>query len=138
MNSTRFSAFSQTSLNTAAANGVYKFAVQYLYDGKWSKLSAKATYTRALPTSMITNEPKSIAFPNPFNSTFSVGLDTEMKGDVQITIVDLAGRVVETATVDAETATTLSLGEQLTPGIYSVTVKQGNLVETIKAIKTEK
>ena len=138
MNSTRFSAFSQTSLNTAAANGVYKFAVQYLYDGKWSKLSAKATYTRALPTSMITNEPKSIAFPNPFNSTFSVGLDTEMKGDVQITIVDLAGRVVETATVDAENATTLSLGEQLTPGIYSVTVKQGNLVETIKAIKTEK
>lgn len=137
-NSVRFSSFNSTKLNTAAANGVYKMAVKYLFDGTWSAMSAKATYTRALPTSMIVNQTNSVAFPNPFNSTFSVGLDTEVEGDVQITVVDLTGKIVETATVGVEKVSFLSLGEKLTPGIYSVTVKQGDLVETIKAIKTEK
>jgi len=137
-NYVRFGSFNKTKLNTTVANGVYSMAVKYLYDGVWSELSEKATYTRALPTSMMTNEPSTIAFPNPFNSTFTVGLDVEGKDDVQITIVDLTGKIVETATVGAKNVTSTTLGEQLTPGIYSVTVKQGNLVETIKAIKTEK
>ncbi len=134
----RFGSFNKTKLNTAAANGVYKMAVKYLFDGVWSQLSEKATYTRALPTSLMTKESTTIAFPNPFNSTFTVGLDTESNDEVQITIVDLTGKIVETATVSAENVTSNTLGEQLTPGIYSVTVKQGALIETIKAIKTEK
>jgi len=45
---------------------------------------------------------------------------------------------VESTTVEAANVSRSALGETLTPGVYTVTVKQGTIVENIKAIKTEK
>ena len=137
-NYTRFASFSKTKLNTVAANGVYKMAVKYLIDGTWSVLSEKATFTRALPSSLATKTTTTVAFPNPFNSSFAIVLDRESNDKVNVSISDLTGKIVEVATLEAENVSSSVLGEHLTPGVYTITVNQGTFVEKIKAIKTEK
>jgi len=134
----RFSSFNTTKLNTATANGVYQMAAKYLFDGVWSNLSEKATYTRALPTSLATNSSTTVAFPNPFNTSFAIVIDSESNEKVNVSISDLTGKIVEVATLEAQNVSSSVLGEHLTPGVYTITVKQGTFVEKIKAIKTEK
>lgn len=122
----------------AGKNGTYKMAVQYQYDGVWSALSPKVTYVKNYASFLTENTTTTVAFPNPFNSTFAIGLDRESNEAVQVAITDLTGKVVESTTVEAANVSRIALGEELTPGIYTVTVKQGDFVENIKAIKTEK
>jgi hypothetical protein len=119
-------------------NGTYKMAVQYQFDGEWSALSEKATFVKNYASFLTENTTNSVAFPNPFNTTFAIGLDRESNEAVQVAIIDLTGKVVESTTVEAANVSRIALGEELTPGIYTVTVKQGDFVENIKAIKTEK
>jgi len=113
-------------------------AVQYQFDGVWSALSAKATFVKNYASFLTENTTTTVAFPNPFNTTFAIGLDRESNEAVQVAITDLTGKVVESTTVEAANVSRIALGEELTPGIYTVTVKQGDFVENIKAIKTEK
>lgn len=122
----------------AGKNGTYKMAVQYQFDGEWSALSEKATFIKNYASFITENTTTTVAFPNPFNTTFAIGLDRESNEAVQVAITDLTGKVVESTTVEAANVSRITLGEELTPGIYTVTVKQGAFVENIKAIKTEK
>jgi len=135
-NWTVFNHFAATK--AAGTNGTYKMAVQYQYDGVWSALSAKATFVKNYASFLTENTTTTVAFPNPFNTTFAIGLDRESNEAVHVAITDLTGKVVESTTVEAANVSRIALGEELTPGIYTVTVKQGAFVENIKAIKTEK
>jgi hypothetical protein len=127
-----------TATKGAGKNGTYKMAVQYQFNGEWSALSEKATFIKNYASFITENTTTTVAFPNPFNTTFAIGLDRESNEAVQVSITDLTGKVVESTTVEAANVSRITLGEELTPGIYTVTVKQGAFVENIKAIKTEK
>ena len=122
----------------AGKNGEYLMAVQYQFNGEWSALSEKAPFIKNYASFITENTTTTVAFPNPFNTTFAIGLDRESNEAVQVSITDLTGKVVESTTVEAANVSRITLGEELTPGIYTVTVKQGAFVENIKAIKTEK
>ncbi len=76
------------------------------------------------------------AFPNPSVNYFTFQLQSSSNQQVQLRIVDAAGRLVETKQGQS-TNTTFTFGHKYKPGIYYVEVVQGNDRKTIKVIKAK-
>jgi len=75
------------------------------------------------------------AMPNPYNEYVTVSLSTESTSPVTITMVDAMGKEVSRTQTTVEGIERVQLGEQLTPGVYMITVRQDENVEMIRVIK---
>jgi hypothetical protein len=76
-----------------------------------------------------------VVYPNPSNSEFHLIIEstsTEKRADV--TVFDLSGRIVE-RTANTATNSEVVVGKNLSPGVYFIEVKQGDLSKKIKAVK---
>jgi hypothetical protein len=76
------------------------------------------------------------AYPNPFKSSFNLSVELHAPSDVNVSVYDLTGKVVEEKSVEnAGTGTfRYTSGKQLTPGMYFVKVQAGDKQQTIKII----
>ena len=74
-----------------------------------------------------------IAYPNPFGEDITITFITPLEGDANITITDVAGRVVESI---FHSAGTINMGHNLRSGIYFVRITQGDYYRIIKIIKS--
>lgn len=76
------------------------------------------------------------AYPNPFKSSFNLSVELHASSDVNVSVYDLTGKVVEEKSVEnAGTGTfRYTSGKQLTPGMYFVKVQAGDKQQTIKII----
>lgn len=74
------------------------------------------------------------ASPNPSNSYFTITLQSSVKNPATLTVVDEAGRIVETRT-NLFSNSSIQIGHQYRKGIYYVKIVQGNNTSVLKLMK---
>jgi hypothetical protein len=74
------------------------------------------------------------ATPNPTHSYFTVQLPNAVNTGVNLRVMDVLGRVVESKQ-NLPAGQTLRIGSTYRPGIYIIEVTQGNLVKQLKLVK---
>ena len=76
-------------------------------------------------------------YPNPNNGDFvNVNLSGLEKGQLQVRVLDAAGRAVTTRTfaVEGSLSTTLTFDEQLSAGVYMIETLNGGHVQTQRLV----
>jgi hypothetical protein len=75
-----------------------------------------------------------IAYPNPYVETFTIALDSDLEGDMDIYVHNMNGQVVEkyegVSSLEAP-----DMGRDLPAGMYFVTVTQSGFRKTVKVNK---
>ncbi|MCI5056481.1 MAG: T9SS type A sorting domain-containing protein [Flavobacteriales bacterium] len=71
-------------------------------------------------------------FPNPSKGDFRISLDESVKGNVNLTVTDINGKVVHTEKLKASKAKDFNL--DLESGVYMITVSQGKTTKSKKLI----
>ena len=89
--------------------------------------------TRAIDNN--TKEFNVIAFPNPFTNSFALDVKTSSATDVNVSVYDMTGRLLEVRTAKAEDLIDFNLGSQFPTGIYNIVVTQESQVKTVRVIK---
>jgi hypothetical protein len=74
------------------------------------------------------------AFPNPFEETFSIVLNSPSKDKINMRIYDAVGRLVDSRWFEAGIAE-IQAGNQLPSGIYTIIVAQGEQKKICRLIK---
>ena len=75
------------------------------------------------------------ASPNPYSDNFKLELTSSNTTDVQVSVYDMMGKLVENKTIQASDLETQELGRDYATGVYNVIVNQGNDVKTLRLIK---
>jgi hypothetical protein len=76
-----------------------------------------------------------IAFPNPFNHSFTINVDTSSQELIRIGVYDLLGRLIEEKISKPNEIQNQIIGENYLSGIYIVIVNQGTKAKTFRMIK---
>jgi len=85
------------------------------------------------PTSQLLS--RVIAYPNPYNSTFKLDIQTNNMSDVTIKVYDMIGRLIEYQTIGFNDLTNIEIGNSYPSGIYNVSVTQDGKAKNIQVIK---
>jgi len=72
---------------------------------------------------------------NPFESTFKLSIENEVSTKLEVQILNSTGLLISTRYVPIDDLGETQFGEDLTPGVYFVLVKQGNNRQTLRMIK---
>jgi PKD repeat protein len=72
-------------------------------------------------------------WPNPNTGNFSVDIQN-FNGVVEMTMVDVTGRIVYSKSIDAPARREVSIGESIAPGLYHVVILGKDVSEVIKVI----
>ena len=120
----------------------YTVAVSIKLNGVWGPYGKPCSVTTpgalTRPVRTIDNSTKEfsvIAFPNPFATTFALDVKTSSATDVNVSVYDMTGRLLEVRTAKAEDLLDFNLGDRYPSGVYNIVVNQGLEVKTIRVIK---
>ena len=140
--------FALPQIGVTIVPGVYYVRVQMQYnnsgtatwqvDGSGNPIyGAVCTVTVVSPRGTAKNDTlfSAKANPNPFTNDFSISVDTVKDEPVAIKVYDLFGREMESRQTNPEEVQTLKMGSTLRSGVYSVIVKQGENIQTLRVIK---
>jgi hypothetical protein len=98
-----------------------------------TQTTASITETTATPTWSAT------AASNPFATSFQIKLngaeDISSEASFTAQLTDMSGKVYSQATLSKELLETESFGEQLAPGMYLMTLRQGEELRVIRVVK---
>jgi hypothetical protein len=72
---------------------------------------------------------------NPFESAFKLSIENEISSNLEVQILNSAGLLLSTRSLRIEDLGEAQFGEDLTPGVYLVLVKQENNRQTLRMIK---
>jgi hypothetical protein len=72
-------------------------------------------------------------YPNPSSGVFNVKMTSSSKAPALLIIVNSAGSIVYSTRINA--GTYYQLGQDLKPGIYYISIKQGAQSKTMKVVK---
>lgn len=105
--------------------------------------SGSCLYNSPAPRPVVNNESDSNAssdftvkaFPNPFETDFSIAIDTESPSPVKIDVYDMIGKMMESKVFPFDEISTFKFGNDYSTGIYNVIVTQGNIRKNVKLIK---
>ncbi|AWH85461.1 hypothetical protein HYN59_10185 [Flavobacterium album] len=75
------------------------------------------------------------AFPNPYETSFTLALETQSDDPVTIQAYDIAGKILENRMVSPAELSDMKIGENYAAGIYSVIVSQGTYTKILKMVK---
>jgi len=75
------------------------------------------------------------AFPNPFDSEFTINLTPLSLDPIEIKVYDQTGRVIENQNILPSEINSKSYGASYLPGLYFVCIKQGQFEKNSKLIK---
>ncbi|MEL1243109.1 T9SS type A sorting domain-containing protein [Flavobacterium sp. DGU11] len=122
-------------------NTTYSIEVAVLIDGVYGpygaacEVSTPASGTRQ----NMANDEESVreltAFPNPYETSFTLLLETESNEPVHIQAYDIMGKILDNSTVSPEELSGLRIGENYAAGIYSIIVSQGSYTKVVKMVK---
>ena len=133
-----------TYVYTPAAVGVKYFKVRLTSVSPCTTgvaLSAGvAVYAKASGAKSISGVKSSLSdfsvksYPNPFRESFKLNFSGS-KEKVSVQVYDMLGRKLESKEVSSDDANGVSLGQNLSSGIYNLRVIQGSNVKTLRVIK---
>ena len=72
---------------------------------------------------------------NPYDQYVTIRLNTASDSEVELTMVDAMGKVVSTDYASMKELGSMHIGEDLTPGMYLIQVRQDDNIKTIRVIK---
>jgi hypothetical protein len=76
-----------------------------------------------------------ITSPNPFNTNFTLNIESPSKEAVSIKVYDMLGKLVDDLTVDYLNSNNLTIGDNYTSGIYTILITQGENSESVRIVK---
>ncbi len=116
----------------------YAIRVAVKINGVYGNYGASCNvYTQGTTAKQIaeTTEFVAAAYPNPFETTFNIKLETPSKEIVTIAVYDMMGKLIETHQVSPAEVAKLQIGNNFTTGIYNVIVSQANEMQAIRLIR---
>jgi len=127
-------------------NATYCFEVQILYQasprivGNFNPIPCCYTTPVARMTPFILGEEvfagfDAIAYPNPYQDSFNITIQTESKENIMVEIFDIIGKVIDRRTIDGTGDLSPQFGEELASGVYNVIITQGTTRKNVKIIK---
>lgn len=75
------------------------------------------------------------AYPNPFNNSFKLRINTSGEETITIQAFDMIGRLIDSRQISISDVETSEIGSNYPAGIYNVLVSQGENVKTLRIIK---
>ncbi|MCU0442572.1 MAG: T9SS type A sorting domain-containing protein [Bacteroidia bacterium] len=129
---TRYAWVDQNAFVTAGARKLYYRLVQRDFSGA----QTTTPIVTVLSEVAITN--KATAYPNPFSNEVSIAVDSERDGILEVTVLDVTGRIVYQASesVKAGLSNIETTGlQKLGNGMYIVRTKLNGITETQKLLK---
>ncbi|MBC7606325.1 MAG: T9SS type A sorting domain-containing protein, partial [Burkholderiales bacterium] len=117
----------------------YKIEVAtYQINGAWvygdsCTITLSSTFTRYAAADLSVFDVKS--YPNPFNNSFKLDINTSKDEPIELKVYDLLGRAIENRSIVIDDLNTQEIGEGYTSGVYTVIVKQGENSKTFRMIK---
>ncbi|WP_396195187.1 T9SS type A sorting domain-containing protein [Flavobacterium sp.] len=76
-----------------------------------------------------------VAYPNPYNQSFRLDIQTNNTADITVKVYDMIGRLIENQTVGFNDLIALEIGNGFPSGIYNVLVTQEGKTKTLQVIK---
>jgi hypothetical protein len=73
------------------------------------------------------------AYPNPTNTDFKLNINSSYLETVKVTVYDMTGKAVKYFTFGPKQ--NFAIGNDLKSGVYTIEVRQGKHVKTIKVVK---
>ena len=118
-------------------NTSYAIRVAALVNGVWGNYGSSCTVTtpQAPGGRLKAKSFEVTAYPNPFETAFSLNIETPSKEEVTITVYDMMGKLVETHQVNHTEVANLQIGNNYAAGIYNVIVSQANEMQAIRLIR---
>ena len=86
-------------------------------------------------TTFESNTVATTIYPNPFANNFKISFASPSASDINVTVFDISGRVIESKTVSYGEINNQEFGSNYNAGVYLIQVKQGSSEETYKIIK---
>lgn len=74
-------------------------------------------------------------YPNPSSTNFKLNSTSSSNEDVEITIYDFTGKLIESRHAKYEEVNDQKIGNNYNTGVYMISLKQGEMVKTVKVIK---
>lgn len=78
---------------------------------------------------------KAVAYPNPFNYGFTIELNSASTSAITVVVYDMLGKKLEHKEVSTSEINSVSIGSNLTSGVYNVIVSQDGNSESLRMIK---
>ena len=75
------------------------------------------------------------AFPNPFETSFNLAIESSSDDQVEVKVYDMIGRELEARKATVSELSTQELGNNYPSGVYNIIVSQGDQVKTLRMIK---
>jgi ribosomal protein L6P/L9E len=131
-------------------NTPYDVQVRVFFNGVWGNYGAMCTVTSPSSARMASaggienadseleekNGFDAMAYPNPFNSEFSLNLVSYMVSEpINIRVYDATGKLVEEHILSPESAKDLKIGTAYAEGLYNILMSQGTQTKSIKVIR---
>lgn len=100
-----------------------------------SNANSRAFITKEQPTTKVSNEFTMLIKPNPANELMNVELNTSTSEFVELSLIDVVGRVVLKKSIEVNgNANILLNSKDFSPGVYSILVSTNNKTITKKII----
>lgn len=117
----------------------YTIRVDVLYNNSYVEGRELCTLIVLPAASRQTNVPVAMftvkTYPNPYEDTFKLDINTSSEDQVSVSVYDLLGREVEARQVSVADITNLEIGADYPSGVYNVIVAQGDQVKSLRVIK---
>jgi hypothetical protein len=83
---------------------------------------------------IVDDELEMVVYPNPTQAEFNIRIESISTDVADVRVLDLSGRIVERAAA-VPTNKEVTIGKNLSPGVYFIEVRHGNLSKKIKVVK---
>ncbi|MFT3793886.1 GEVED domain-containing protein [Flavobacterium sp.] len=141
--STNYFVFNAVPSSAFTAGALYTVRVAVMTTGTWSPFGDACEITAPGGTAKVaagTGQTSSDLFraqamPNPFTADFGIDVTTSNKGNVQLMVYDMLGKLIESREVKLEDLSVEKIGSNYPSGVYNVIVTQDNVVKTLRVIK---
>ena len=74
-------------------------------------------------------------YPNPTSDSFRLNYISSSNEDVKVTAYDITGKTIQSLNVDYDAINDQQIGNDYAPGVYLISLKQGDINKTVRVIK---
>ena len=137
--------FALAQVGSPQPSTVYYVRIQIKFDGNWqvdgsgnSVYGPVCTVTTTIDAHRTASENNTFeveAYPNPFTNSFRLAVNTSTDSLLTVKIFDLFGREIEYHQKGLQEISAADIGGNLRSGVYTVIVKQGEQIKTLRIIK---
>lgn len=137
-----FSAYDEVILTNFETSGDSKFVAQTIpcpYFDNSKSIFSSTIDENEVKDSFSVNIDKISIYPNPFQNSFSLEINTDFRDNMQLQIIDMQGNILKTENIvlrDNESVFLTKISVQnFKPGLYILQLTSESNVQTVKIIK---